>query len=121
MRIYNKIVHKEKRRELRKKQTPAENKLWNEIRNKKTGFMFYRQYSVDKYILDFYCPSVKLAIEFDGPYHKDIEQKEYDKIRTELLNDLKIEVIRFTNQTVITNIEEVLNSIKNHAAKLLQS
>ncbi len=82
------------------------------------GFKFLRHYSVDKYILDFYCPSVKLAIEVEGASHKDIEQKKYDKIRTESLNDRIIEVIRFMNQEVITNIEEVLNSIKNHTTNL---
>ena len=65
--IYNKTGIKERRRELRKNQTDVERLLWKQIRNKNFfGLKFFRQYSVGAYIVDFYCPKLKLAIELDG-------------------------------------------------------
>ena len=59
-----------KRRALRKTQTAAERKVWSILRNRQmNGIKFYRQYSVENYILDFYAPSKRLAIELDGGHH----------------------------------------------------
>jgi len=61
------------RRKLRSKMTPAEAKLWTYLKGKQLeGKKFRRQHSVSRYILDFYCPSSKLAIELDGPYSKSL-------------------------------------------------
>ena len=66
---------KTRRRSLRKSSTDAERKLWSKLRNKQlAGLKFFRQYSVGPYILDFYCPTLRLDIEADGGQH-DIAQK----------------------------------------------
>lgn len=106
--MYNKLILKPRRRELRQSTTPAEIKIWNIIRNRKiNNLKFIRQYSVGFYILDFYCPKIRLAIEIDGGQHNDPDQKEYDEERTKYLNNLDIKVIRFWNSDVIKNIEGV--------------
>jgi len=84
-----------KARYLRKEETEAEKILWEEIRNNKLGVKFRRQHPIDKFIIDFYAPKIKLAIELDGEIHK--ENKEYDKMRTEYLNSKNIKVLRFWN------------------------
>ena len=89
--IYNKTGIKERRRELRKNQTDVERLLWKQIRNKNFfGLKFFRQYSVGAYIVDFYCPKLKLAIELDGGQHAEEGNKEYDKIRTDYLKSMGI-------------------------------
>ena len=75
------------------------------------GYKFRRQHSVGYYILDFYCPSARLAIELDGDSHFTEEAIAYDKERTAFLNALNIRVIRFLNSDVFDNLEEVCNQI----------
>ena len=111
--IYNKTIFKERRRDLRRNQTEAEKVLWKQLRNKNLlGLKFFRQYSVGAYIVDFYCPEYKLAIELDGGQHAEEENKEYDKIRTDYLKSIGVEVVRFWNNEVLQNIEGVLEKIK---------
>lgn len=108
--IINAPSLKNRRRNLRKRQTDAEYKLWQHLRNKQiNGFKFYRQYSVGSYILDFYCPSKKLAIELDGSQH--LTDEEYDKRRTNYLNANGIEVTRFWDNEVLQETETVLEVI----------
>ena len=103
--LYNKKSFKERRRSLRKSQTEAERKIWSILRNKQFhGLKFFRQYSVGDYILDFYCPFMRLAIEVDGSQH--IENK-YDEYRTSCLKKNNILVLRFWNNEVLGNIEGV--------------
>lgn len=110
--IYNKTVFKERRRDLRRNQTEAEKVIWKRLRNKGLfGLKFFRQYSVGAYIVDFYCPKYKLAIELDGGQHAEEENKEYDKVRTDYMESMGIEVMRFWNNEVLQNIEGVLEEI----------
>jgi adenine-specific DNA-methyltransferase len=69
---------------------------------------FFRQYSIGPYILDFYCPSAKLAVELDGGQHNQFENKEYDAARSEYLKVLGIEVMRFWNNEVLLDIQSIL-------------
>lgn len=69
-RIYNRAVYKTRRKELRNNPTKTEKILWAFLKGKKlSGYKFRRQYGVGKYIVDFYCPQMKLAIELDGEMH----------------------------------------------------
>lgn len=112
--IYNHPLFKERRKELRKTETSAESILWKFIRNKKLcGIKFFRQYSIGSYVLDFYCPEARIAIELDGGYHAKSEQKEYDRERTWFLRDKDIHVMRFWNDDILKNPELVLEKIKN--------
>ena len=110
---YNRTKEKWRRKELRNDMTEAEKILWEYLRNRKlAGFKFKRQYSVDAFIIDFYCPKVKLGVELDGEVHFTDEAKEYDENRTGFLSDFGIEIIRFKNDEVVNNVEMVLNKIK---------
>ena len=99
---------------LRRNETKAEKLLWEKLRNNQLGGLkFRRQHPVNIYIADFYCHKFKLIIELDGDYHNQEEQKQKDEVRTEVLrlNDLKI--IRFKNEEVEQDINQVLTTIKN--------
>jgi len=100
---------KQRRRELRRNQTEAEKTLWAQLRNKQFYRMkFFRQYSIGPYILDFYCPTIKLAVELDGGQHNQCENKEYDAVRSQYLKAQGIEVVRFWNHEVLLDIQSVL-------------
>ena len=99
-------------KELRRLQTPQEQKLWQRLRGKQLyGGKFRRQHPIFRFILDFFCYQHRLAIEIDGAGHADLEQQQYDQARTEWLEQRGIRVLRFTNQQVDTNIEGVLQEI----------
>ena len=102
-------------RENRKKLTEAEHILWQYLRNRKLGGLkFRRQHPLGKFIADFYLHEAKLVIELDGDYHHEEEQKEYDSGRTYEIKELGIQVIRFTNNEVLKDIEKVLQTIKSY-------
>ena len=100
------------RQQLRSNMTPAEAQLWENLKQKKLeGRKFRRQQSVGNYILDFYCPSEKLAIELDGEAHNNESAEEYDHERTLFLNQFGIKVIRFENKLVFERLDAVLEAI----------
>ena len=112
--LYNDPVFKNFRRDLRKNQTDAEKKLWSILRNKQVnGLKFFRQYSVGSYILDFFCPEKRLAIELDGGQHNEEINKEKDQQRTDYLAQQHIRVIRFWNNAILQNIDAVYEKILN--------
>jgi very-short-patch-repair endonuclease len=101
------------RKKLRNNLTPAEAKFWTLVQNSKLeGRKFRRQHSVGNYILDFYCPSEKLAIELDGEVHFNATAQEKDAERTLFLNYYGIKVLRFENKLVFEQTEQVLDEIK---------
>ncbi|MFO7525604.1 MAG: endonuclease domain-containing protein [Ignavibacteriaceae bacterium] len=101
---YNKKELKETRRLLRKNQTYTEKIVWMYLRNRQMdGYKFRRQYSVDKFVIDFYCPKLKLAIEIDGSIHNETGQKEYDIKRQEHLESFGIKFLRLTNEEIEGN------------------
>ncbi|WP_425568849.1 endonuclease domain-containing protein [Pedobacter jeongneungensis] len=97
------------------KQTDAEEMMWQCLRNKKIlNFKFRRQHPLHQYIADFYCHEAKLIIEIDGGIHNNPENQEYDQNRTVELMKIGITVIRFTNEDVNNNLDEVIKVIKDH-------
>ena len=76
---------------------------------RKTGYKFLRQKPVDRYILDFYCSELNIAIEVDGSSH--IKKKGFDKYRDQFLNQIGITTIRFTNEEIINNIKVVKSKL----------
>ena len=103
----------ERRKELRRRETTEESLLWDKLRKRKfDGYKFYRQYGIENYIVDFYCPKLRLVIEIDGSQHDTKEALEYDKIRAELLNSFRIKVLRFKNREVMDNTEQILKEIR---------
>ena len=111
--LYNDPTTKLNRCRLRKNATDAEQKLWSILRSRRmAGLKFFRQYSVGPYILDFYCPERRLAIEVDGGQHADVYGQHHDAHRDSYLRELSIRVIRFWNNDVLQNIEGVGERIK---------
>ena len=111
---HNKIQLKSFRKKLRNQGTSAEAELWKYLSNKKLGGRkFRRQHSVGYFILDFYCPSEKLAVELDGEHH--YWQAGIDKdLRKELyLHEHSIKVLRFENKWVFQDLEYVLKTISS--------
>lgn len=112
--IFNHSILRERRKALRKKPTPQEYKLWFHLKGKGLRVKFRRQHGIGPYIADFYCKEKNLVIEIDGAQHKD--NKEYDKDRSDYFNALGIKVIRFWNDEIDQNLEEVLLKIKSEVS-----
>ena len=116
---YNKKTEKENRRRLRKEQTYTEEIVWMQLRNRQIlGYKFRRQYSVDKHIIDFYCPELKLAIELDGDVHNLPEQKEKDIVRQKYLEEFGINLIRIKNEEFFGNPNKTFEKIENKIKSL---
>jgi very-short-patch-repair endonuclease len=112
--INNKKILITYRKFLRNNSTPAEIQLWTYIKNRQlSGRKFRRQHSIDNFILDFYCPAEKLAVELDGGYHNTPKQSVKDKERDLILKFYGIKVLRFRNELVFQNIDGVLVTIRS--------
>lgn len=98
----------------RKNMTEAELVLWTQIRNRQLGVKFLRQYVIGNYIVDFFCASKQLVVEIDGKYHYVEDNPKFDQIRDQYLTQLGYKILRFTNEQVLCNIEQVLTTIQNN-------
>jgi len=98
------------RRNLRNNATKEENDLWLRLKSKNLGYKFRRQHGIGNFIIDFYCPLKKLAIEIDGKQH--LHNKEHDNERSEYLHNYGIKILRFGNDEVTNSIEKVIDRIK---------
>jgi very-short-patch-repair endonuclease len=97
-------------REMRRKPTEAEKLLWKHLRSFQLNRLkFRRQHNIERFIVDFYCAKAKLVIEVDGPIHQ--YQAEEDLIRQQFLESKKLRVIRYTNEAVLNNVEDVIKQI----------
>ena len=116
-RDYHKNTSKLKylRRELRNNSTLAEKSLWNWLKSDQIeGLRFRRQFSIDKFILDFYCPKLKLCIELDGDYHYHAIQPLNDFERDEFLRERHgIHTLHFENKIVFEQPQTIINAIVN--------
>ena len=103
------------RRRLRKQATPAEKRLWKMLRRRRLkGRKFRRQHSIGPYIVDFYCPAERLAVELDGASHENPTRRDYDAERTAFLEEHGIRVVRFENRDVFDQPDIVLSAIVFH-------
>ncbi|MDR3569923.1 MAG: DUF559 domain-containing protein [Syntrophobacteraceae bacterium] len=97
-------------RELRKRMTDAEQALWSKVRRKQlNGRVFYPQKAIGSYIVDFYCPSVKLVVELDGGQHYTDEGRVKDQIGDKVLANLGLSVLRFSDLDILKNMDGVLS------------
>ena len=101
--------------QLRKEMTKEERRLWYHCL-RDCPVKFYRQRIVGNYILDFYCASIKLAIELDGSQHYQLAEQHYDRERTAYLNSLGIEVLRFSNADIMQRFDSVCETIYQRIA-----
>jgi len=103
----------ERAKAMRENMTDAEEAVWKLLKSKNMlGLRFKPQHPIDIFIADFYCHQLKLVIEIDGGIHKSKEQKEYDIGRTAELEHWGIKVVRFTNEEVENDINQIQNEIE---------
>lgn len=97
-------------KELRKNMTPQEKKMWYKFLSK-YPIRFQRQKAIDNYIVDFYCHEARLAIELDGSQHQSRNGKIADNLRTDILRDSGVRVLRFSNEAVDNNFNRICELI----------
>ena len=101
------------RQSLRNNSTAPEAILWRALKGKQVdGLKFRRQFGLGPYVLDFYCPEIRLGIELDGGIHKTYEQSQYDEARTSFIASNNIKDIRFENDVVYRNINSIIEEIR---------
>lgn len=106
---------KELARQLRNNATKSEIRLWQKLkRNQMYGYDFHRQKPIDEFIVDFFCNKLQLAIEVDGYSHEILEVWEKNVKKTRRLNELNINVLRFSDYQVMNDIENVLFVIEDY-------
>ena len=102
----------QRRQALRRASTDAERALWRLLRSRQLeGYKFRRQHAVGPYILDFYCPESRLAVEVDGSQHYTADGLADDAARTAYLRSAGIEVMRLPNSDVLTNAEGTIEAL----------
>lgn len=112
-RLHHLNSHTSLRKSLRNNPTEAERLLWTYLRQRRFhGLKFRRQEGIGRFIVDFYCPAKRLAIEVDGIHHKGAEQQKYDHERDRFLNACYIKVVRFYNREVVLNIDGALKKLE---------
>ncbi|MHB1153158.1 MAG: endonuclease domain-containing protein [Eubacteriales bacterium] len=104
------ITLKKRSSELRNNATKEENYLWYKYL-RIYSVHFYRQYIIDEYIVDFYCPKAKLVIELDGSQHSMEKVKEYDIARAHCLENLGLKILRFSNTDIMQNFTNICMAI----------
>ncbi len=107
-------------RENRKNPTAPESRIWNEVLRMRqfSAYKFLRQKPIADFIVDFYCPELRLAIEIDGDSHAEFV--DHDAERTAALNALGISVIRYTNDEVMKNLEGVYEDLMRRIAQIVR-
>ena len=106
-------------KQLRQNQTPPEKVFWENVRNNRLlGFHFRRQQVIDGFIVDFYCHKIGLVVEVDGPIH--LSQSAYDKEREKILRLRGLKLVRFTNEQVLDQLDEVLGQLRQICLRLDQ-
>ena len=104
-----------RRKALRSELTHAEAALWKCLqRSQLAGKKFRRQHGIGPYVVDFYCPECRLAVELDGEGHFTVSASEADGQRTKFLESLNVRVLRFENRDVFEDIEFVLAEIQRN-------
>lgn len=117
--VFNKRSEIIKRKLLRRSTPAPENLLWWYLKNRKVNNLkFKRQFSIGKYVVDFYCAKLRLVIEVDGSYHNRRFVKEYDIERQKTFESLGIKVLRFSNKEIEESIEGVVDKISSVSLSL---
>ena len=110
--IFNKVTVKQQRRRLRSEAPKAERLLWARLRSRQVeGVRFRRQFSIGTYVVNFYAPSIKLAIEVDGDTHFGFGAEARDVVRQSYIESFEIQFLRCTNDDVFDNLPGVLDEI----------
>lgn len=99
--------------------SPTETILWNSLKGKRlNGYKFRRQFGVGPFIVDFYCPKLKLAIEIDGESHFENGAEYYDRCRQTYIEKYNIKFLRFTTVDIYRNLEGVIDVISEETGRM---
>lgn len=98
--------------------TYCEKIVWMYLRKRQMKERFLRQYSIDNYVIDFYCPKLKLAIELDGDVHDLPDQKDYDHQRQEYIEKFGIKFLRIRNEELTSNPSKTFDRIEKFIEEL---
>lgn len=109
--MYNDTDIKKIRKNLRQSMPKGEKMLWQKLRRKNLGYTFKRQYSIQRFVVDFYCAELRLAIEIDGITHEIPERAKKYKEKEQLLEKLDIQLERFTSDQVAESLDNVVETI----------
>jgi len=111
-RLFNRTYQKPIRQRLRNNATAAERLLWSKLKHSQLlGYKFRRQQGIARYVVDFYCPEYKLAVEIDGATHSTPEEIQNDNVRQQFIEREGVHFLRFTNADIFENMDWVLESI----------
>ena len=117
---FNKLSEKGIRRNLRQNQTEAEKLVWRFLHKRQLlETKFKRQFSVDHFVIDFYCPELKLAVELDGASHNEPEKKKYDIKRENYLKNFDVTFIRIKDEELFGNPNKAFAKIENEIKRLM--
>ena len=110
---YNRKSQKPRRQYLRTHTTPAEKALWYSLKERQVlGYKFRRQHGIKKYVVDFYCPELRLAIEADGESHDTDEARRRDSRRQQEIENEGIRFLRLRDEEILRNTEKVVRKIE---------
>jgi very-short-patch-repair endonuclease len=116
---FNRTNQKIKRKTLRKNLPLAEIILWDRLKGRQLeGYKFRRQYSVEDFVIDFYCPELKLAVEVDGDSHYTEDALLSDRKRQIEIETFGIRFLRFTNREIYENVEGILLKIEEQIKQI---
>ena len=113
MKIFYKSELLEYARILRKEQTYVERIFWNMVKGRQLGYDFHRQKPIGNFIYDFFCFELKLVVEIDGITHLDRLVQITDEVKADYLSELDLKLLRFTDDEVIGNSNQVYEKLKN--------
>ena len=114
-RIFNRFYETRKRKILRNKLPLPEVVIWLRLRGVQlNGYKFRRQCSIGRFVVDFYCPRAKLAVEIDGESHSGADAREYDKDRAEFIESAGVKTIRFSNEQIYNDLNGALLEVLRH-------
>jgi len=99
------------RRKLRNNATKPERILWKKLKSKQLGYKFRRQHGIESFIVDFYCPELRIVIEIDGMSHDSPDQIEKDKLREQFFQQEKIKIIHINNDEILNNVDKVMECL----------
>lgn len=117
--IYNRAEQKEYRQYLRTHGTRAEIVLWLCLKGRQVrDCKFRRQYGIQMFVVDFYCPELKLAIEVDGATHEDRQHQRQDQNRQDLIESFGVRFLRFSGEDVLGDAEKVVERIEAEIDRL---
>jgi very-short-patch-repair endonuclease len=95
--------------------------LWTHLNNRQLhGYRFLRQYGIASYVLDFYCPKLRLAVEVDGKNHLEAKTKSFDEKRQMEIETLGIVFLRIKNELILNNVNNVVDMIERRIQDIVK-